>query len=515
MRLVSPVALLCLLLALTTVNVVQADVKLPAVISDNMVLERDMKLPIWGTADPGESVTVTLGEQTATATADNDGRWSVKLASRAAGGPLEMTVKGKNSLTIKNILVGEVWICSGQSNMEWTVASSNNPKEEIAAANYPKIRLFTVPKKVSDEPQSDCGGKWVECSPSTVGGFSGVGYFFGRTLQQDLDVPVGLVNSSWGGTPAESWTTWNTLAANPTLNPITDQADQIKANLPKLKAQHAEKLAQWKVTAAKIKAEGKQPPRAPQLLDSNNPRWPAGLYNGMIAPLVPYAIRGAIWYQGEANAGRAEQYQTLLPAMITDWRRAFNEGDFPFLIVQLANFTDKKSEPMDDPWAELREAQTKTAGSLPNTGLALAIDIGEAKDIHPRNKQEVGRRLALVAERMTYGMNVVDSGPTYEGMKVAGSEIRITFKNVDGGLEAKGGDKLEGFAIAGADHKFVWAEATIEGNSVIVRSDKISAPVAVRYAWAANPTCNLYNKAGLPAVPFRTDDWPGITAGKR
>ncbi|HEX4130962.1 MAG TPA: sialate O-acetylesterase [Pirellulales bacterium] len=491
-----------------------ADVKLPAIIGSNMVLQEGKKLPIWGKADAGEEVTVTLGSQRQSARAGADGKWTVTLnpVSRSSD-TVEMTIAGKNTIKLTNILIGEVWVCSGQSNMGWTVSNSNNAQEEIAAAKHPKMRLFTVKQRISLEPLEDCEGSWAECSPENVGSFTAVGYFFGRDLHKDLGVPVGLINTSWGGTPAEAWTSPSTLQAMEQLKPIYDRGQQALADLPKATERHQQTLAKWKEQVAQARKDQTQPPRQPSApMGPQNPHFPGGLYHAMIVPIVPLAIEGAIWYQGESNAGRAYQYRTLLPAMIADWRKAWNEGDFPFLVVQLANFKPVQPEPGDSEWAELREAQTMTS-KLPNCGLALAIDIGEAGDIHPRNKQEVGRRLALAAESIAYHKSVDYSGPMFEAMKIEGSTVRISFAHAKG-LHAKGGEKLDGFAIAGADKKFVWADARIEGNTVVVSSDKVAQPVAVRYAWADNPVCNLYNGAGLPTVPFRTDDWSGVTADK-
>jgi sialate O-acetylesterase len=505
--------LISLGVVLALVAAVRADVKLPAIIGSNMVLQADMKPCIWGWADAGEKVTVTLGDQKAEATADKDGKWQVRLAAVKAGtGPLEMTVAGKNALKLDNILVGEVWICSGQSNMEWSVKSSKDPEKEIAEAKYPKIRLFTVTKATSDTPQADCKGQWVECAPETVPNFSAVGYFFGRMLHKDLGVPVGLVNTSWGGTPAESWTSREALEADADLKAIIaryqrqiDNYSKAKEDWEKVKDQ---KVADWKAAADKAKAEGKPQPRRPNGPSdpATSANRPSSLYNGMIAPLIPLGIRGAIWYQGESNAGRPVEYRKLFPTMIQDWRKRWGEGDFTFLFVQLANFMARKDEPAESGWAALREAQTMTL-SLPKTGMAVIIDIGDAKDIHPKNKQDVGKRLALAAEAGTYGKDVVYSGPMYESMKVEGDKVRLKFKHVGGGLVAKG-DKLTGFAIAGEDKKFVWADAKIDGDTVVVSAKDVAKPVAVRYAWADNPECNLYNKADLPAVPLRTDDWP-------
>ncbi len=489
------------------------DVSLPSILSDHMVLQRGATVPVWGTADPEESVTVTLGAQKATATAGPDGRWKVRLQPVKGPGPVELTVAGKNAITIRDVLIGTVWVCSGQSNMQWAVGQAKNAAAEIAQADYPRIRLFTVPRRVAAyEPQTDCQGSWVLCSPKTVGGFSAVGYFFGRDVHKKTDVPVGLIHTSWGGTPAEAWTSHETLAAYPALKPILTRWAERATNFPVAKAEYEKRLKQWTQQAEKAKAEKKKAPAKPRAPSSpdQHPHWPAGLYNGMIAPLIPFAIKGAIWYQGESNAGRAYQYRTLFPAMIRDWRQAWGQGDFTFLFVQLANFRAVEPEPGESDWAELREAQTMTL-ALPRTGMAVAIDIGEAGDIHPKNKQEVGRRLALAAHAIAYGHDIPYSGPMYHYMAVEGKQIRIYFTHTDGGLMCTGGE-LKGFAIAGRDRKFVWAQAKIEGDTVVVSNDTIQEPVAVRYAWAINPICNLYNKANLPASPFRTDSWPGVTA---
>jgi len=492
--------LLCVVYVLLCVLPAAAAVKLPAVIGDHMVLQRDMKVPIWGTADPGEKVTVTLGDRQAVATADADGRWMVRLDPLKAGGPFEMTVAGSNRITLKDILVGEVWVCSGQSNMAMQVKTAANAHQEIAAANYPDIRLFTVARLVAAAPQSDTKGTWVACSPQTVGDFSAAAYYFGRHLHKELNVPIGLIHTSWGGTPAEAWTSRATLEADPDLKAIVDRWDQELAN-----ARKAGSAAGNQQSAPKGRKAGGD-------LAGSTDR-PSSLYNGMIQPLIPYAIRGAIWYQGEANAGRAYQYRKLFPAMIQDWRKAWGQGDFPFLFVQLANYQPRKPEPADSAWAELREAQTMTL-SLPKTGMAVIIDIGEGDNIHPKNKQDVGKRLALAALAIAYGRDIPYSGPMYDSMKIEGDKVRLTFRHVNGGLVAKGG-VLKGFAIAGDDRKFVWADAKIDGDTVVVHSDKVAKPKAVRYAWADNPECNLYNKAGLPASPFRTDDWPGVTANAK
>lgn len=482
----------------------RADVKLPAVIGDHMVIQQGMPVPIWGWADSGEEVTVSAAGQKKTATAA-EGKWVVRLDALKAGGePIEIKITGKNEITLKDVLVGEVWVCSGQSNMEWPVRLANNPDGEIKAANYPQIRLFTVPKKVSGEPLNDTAGSWVACTPETIPNFSAVGYFFGRELHKELKVPVGLIHSSWGGTPAESWTTQDMLASDPDFAPILTRWKENETNYPKA-------LAQWEEESAKAKADGKPTPRKPGNPDEN-PWKPAGLYNAMLQPVVPFAIRGGIWYQGESNAGRAYQYRKLLPAMVKSWRQAWGQ-DLSFLIVSLANFTAVKDEPGESDWAELREAQAMTA-AMPNNGQAMAIDVGDAADIHPRDKQSVGRRLMLAALKVSYGRDdVVASGPVYDSIKIEGGTVRVKFKNASG-LMSRGFLPI-GFAIAGEDRKWVWAHAEIDGDSVIVWNPKVSAPKAVRYAWANNPVCNLYNGAGLPAEPFRTDDWPGVTVNNK
>ena len=496
-----------------------AEVKLSALFSDNMVLHRGARVPIWGNADPGEPVRVTLGKEQASATAGDNGEWKVQIGPLQAGGPFEMTIAGKNTLRIQNVLVGEVWLCSGQSNMEMGVGNSRrawggvqNAAEEIAAGNFPMIRQFKVEKRVSGKPQAEVQGQWLVATPETVGEFSAVAYFFGRELFKALNVPVGLIHSSWGGTPAESWTSAPALLAEPELASMARDWEKKIADYPQALADYQKKLDEWNRSSQQAEAAGEPAPSPPQFpADPRGNSWrPAGLYNAMIAPLIPFAIRGAIWYQGESNAGRAYQYRKLFPAMIRNWRSAWGQGDFPFLFVQLASFIQEW--PPQNSWAELREAQSMTL-SLPNTGMAVTADIGDPYDIHPKNKQEVGRRLALAAQAIAYGKDGVYSGPMYESMTAEGDKIRLRFKDVGSGLKAQGA--LVGFEIAGEDRKFHAAEARIEGETVVARSSEVSHPAAVRYAWADNPTCSLYNKEGLPASPFRTDDWPGVTEGAR
>ncbi|MHC4508673.1 MAG: sialate O-acetylesterase [Planctomycetota bacterium] len=506
--------MLALVMLLASTGVILADVRLPAIIGDNMVLQQGRPVPVWGWADPGEQVLVSTSWHTMSwaVTAGQNGKWAFKMNPPKAGGPHEMTISGKNEIAVRNIMVGEVWVCSGQSNMQWAVRQATNAEQEIAEADYPNIRLFTVERSVADQAQSDCKGSWTSCSPETVPGFSAVGYFFGRELYKKLDVPIGLIHTSWGGTPAEAWTRRGALKADADFKPILERYGDAIAKYPQAKQEHERKLEQWRQAVEKAKAEGKKaPPRPREPFGPGHHHSPSGLYNAMIAPLIPYGIQGAIWYQGESNASRAYQYRKLFPAMITNWRQDWGQGDFPFLFVQLANFKEVKSGPGQSDWAELREAQLMTL-ALPNAGMAVIIDIGEADDIHPKNKQDVGRRLALWALAETYGQKLVYSGPIYTSMQAEGNRIILRFDHVGGGLAATGEEPLNGFAIAGADRKFVWADARIDGETVVVSSENVSEPVAVRYAWADNPVCNLGNKEGLPASPFRTDDWPGVTA---
>jgi sialate O-acetylesterase len=487
-------AFLMILGSLGAARETKAELKLHALFSDGMVLQSDFACPVWGTVEPGEEISVSIAGQKKTAKAGADGKWSIKLDPLKSGGPHELVVGGRTTVTVRDVLVGEVWVCSGQSNMEWIVNSSNNAAEEKAAATYPKIRHFLVPKRQEAAPVSEVVGSWKLCSPETVGGFTAVGYFFGRELHQKLNVPVGLIHTSWGGTAAEVWTSKRVLDATDVLKPMVEGYQKRSENYEK-------QVAAYKEAAEKAKAEGKPAPKAP----GGRPMMPSCLYNGMIANIIPYGIKGAVWYQGESNAERAKEYQTLFPAMIKNWREDWGQGEFPFGFVQLANFKARKEQPADSSWAELREAQTLTL-SLPKTGMAVIIDIGDAKDIHPRNKQDVGKRLALWAQSQVYQKDIVYSGPIYESMKVEEGKARISFKHVGGGLEAKG-EKLTGFAVAGEDRTFYWADAKIDGKTVVVSSDQVAKPVAVRYAWADNPECNLYNKEGIPASPFRTDDW--------
>jgi sialate O-acetylesterase len=632
-------------------SLVHADVRMPALFSDHMVIQRDADAPVWGWAAPGEEVTVSAswGGESVTVEANADGRWSTILATPGAGGPHQITVQGDNFVPIRNVFTGEVWICSGQSNMEWRVNGSDNAAEEMKAANYPMIRHFDVRNVISTSPLDDCQGKWTSCSPASVGGYTAVGYYFGRKLHQDLGVPIGLIATNWGGTVAEAWTSEGALAANfPEFQPALDQVAQMRAGGGSDLS--AVQLAWWKgleekqagvssdwMTASfddtewssatvpgnwsdvglggydgtawyrrsaeipaswvgknlvlelgpaddmdrvwangqligETKADGQHQTarryvvpkdcvtgtsmqltvcvidtggagslgakpedmklslagRAEAASISISGEWrfqkgtslkevgnfprqasfhantPTALYNGMIAPLVPFAIRGAIWYQGESNRGRAPQYRELFPAMIADWREAWGQGDFPFGFVQIAPYGYGGDTGQA---AGLREAQTMTLSS-PNTGMAVTMDLGNPADIHPRNKQDVGDRLALWALAESYGVeDLVYSGPMYSTHEVEGETIHLSMNHVHGGLVAEGGP-LSHFTMAGADKVFHPATAEIDGGTIVVRCAEVSEPVAVRYAWGAADEPNLKNAEGLPAPSFRTDDWP-------
>jgi sialate O-acetylesterase len=497
--------------------VAQAEVSLPAIFGSHMVLQRDQKDKVWGKANPGDTITVTIAGQEKTAKAGDDGQWSVMLDPLPAGGPHTLTVKGPdNTVTFEDVLVGEVWICSGQSNMQWSVGQSNDAELEILSAKYPNLRLISVPQVGTQEPQWTFNGQWAPATPETVKDFSAVGYFFGRQLHQTLDVPVGLIDDAWGGSAAEAWVRRDILEQDERFKPLIDRWVQMEKNLqsPEAQARHEKALAEHREAVAKARAEGKPAPRAPQdprAVLSGNAR-PGNIYNGVLKPTIGYGIRGVIWYQGESNAGRAYQYRNLFPLMIESWRKEWGQGDFPFYWVQLADYLAEKPEPGDSTWAELREAQTMTL-SLPNTGEAVIIDLGEAQDIHPRNKQDVADRLARWALAKDYGININYQSPTYKSMEKQGNKIILTIDHVGGGLKAFDVPEVKGFTIAGSDQKFVHATAKLIGKDKIeVSAEGVTDPVAVRYAWADNPVCNLYSLEGLPLTPFRTDDWKGVTA---
>ncbi len=630
-----------------------ANVTMPKIFSDNMVLQYNKPIPVWGWADAGEKVTVHFNKQTKSIKADKNGKWMITLGNEAAGGPYELTISGKNTISIQDVLVGQVWICSGQSNMEFRVDGVINSKAEIASADYSLIHQFLVKKDIGSLPKSDISsGEWSICSPETVANFTAVGYFFARELYNELKMPIGLINTSWGGTHSETWTSKeafqnsdefkNMIGSMPSLNfdslnnvrkeamlkkinalqgalpdgnavdtwkdAATDDTQWPTMSLPGLweskqpgdldgvvwfrktitiAAADAGKAASidlamiddndityvngvqvgatnsWiaqrhysipagvlkegknviavrvedtgggggfhgDASGMKITIDGKEQSLAGNWMfkvaaiaqgnTSTGPNdYPTLLYNAMLSPLMPYAIEGAIWYQGESNAGRAFQYRKAFPLMITDWRKHWGQGDFPFYFVQLATYSAAGGDTKKgSTWAELREAQAMTL-SLPNTGMAVTTDIGEVNDIHPRNKQDVGKRLAAIALHQLYQKDNVYSGPVYQSMKTNGNKITLTFTQTGGGLVAK--DKysyLKGFEIAGSDKKFYFAKALIEGDHVVVFADSVLNPVAVRYGWADNAEeDNLFNKEGFPAGPFRTDSWKGITEDEK
>ena len=519
------------MLACALASNTRAEVKPNALFSDNAVLQQGVPVPVWGTAAPNEKVTVEFAAQQKTATADAQGKWQVTLDPMpASNAPQDLKISGNlktqlSNLKCASVLVGEVWICSGQSNMAFLLKGAGNATTETPTANYPKLRMFTVTQKTALYPLTEMTGKWVECSPTTVGTFSAVGYFFGRDIHKATGAPVGMIHTSWGGTPAESWTSLTGLEKDQQLKGYVDSVRKLMANyaaasaqLPQALADYAAKLKvwntevgwalkkadeEWRKESVKTLAAGKTPARRPEpatprplppaALDGGN-HGPTTLYNAMIAPLIPYAIKGAIWYQGESNSGKAFEYRTLFPRMIADWREHWNQGDFPFLFVQLA--------PLGDRWKELWEAQLLTWKKTPNTGMAVTTDVGGS--LHPLQKEPVGTRLALAARAVAYGEKIEYSGPEYDSFKIEQNRVIISFKHLGGGLVAKNGP-LKGFSIAGADKKLVEATAEIQGDTVVVTSDKVAAPVAVAYGWSRGADFNLWNKAGLPASPFRTN----------
>ncbi len=481
-----------------------ADVKLPGIFSDNMVLQQSAPVPVWGWAEEGESVTVEFRGDRVRTTAKG-GKWTVKLSELKAGGPDTLTVSGKNRIELKNVLVGEVWICSGQSNMEWPFSRSYEPATDIAGSANPMIRLYTVPKLKADQPVDDIKARWVECNPQTTPNFSAVAYYFGRDLQKALGVPVGLIHTSWGGSPAEVWMSQRALESD------RDYKKSILDGYAESMNRYQAALTQFEAEQAELKKQGKTSDKKPP----GKPGWkPTELYNGMIAPLIPFAIKGAIWYQGESNAGRAHQYRSLYPDMIRNWRHDWKQGNLTFLAVQLAPFQKIKDQPGDSSWAELREAQLYATKSLPKVGMAVITDVGEENDIHPKKKAPVGARLALAARGIAYGQKIEYSGPSYRLLVVKGNAATLQFDHVGAGLEARGGD-LTGFTIAGQDQKFVRAKAEIIGDTIVVTSPEVPNPLAVRFGWADYPVVNLWNRDGLPASPFRTDRFPMITQPKK
>ena len=496
----------------------RADVSLPDVIASSMVLQQKQVVPIWGTAEPGEAVTVTFGKASKTVVADATGKWRVNLGKLSANSsPQTMTIAGKNTIVLKDILVGEVWLVAGQSNMQRLLRETGNGEAVQASANHPNIRLFNVSRDVAFKRRAGKLAEWAACTPESVKEFSAAGYYFGVELEKELRVPIGLINSSFGGSQAEAWTPVEYLLANPDLKATVERTKIWDAERSRVRVEYDEAIKNWRENSDKQRASGVRPSPSPSVPDAlREYRIASSIYDGMIAPLIPFAIKGAIWYQGESNEARAEQYNILLPTMIRSWRERWNEGNFPFGIIQLPNYRRIKDEPEESTWSFLREAQRRTALSTPNTGLIVTIDIGEASDIHPRNKLDVGLRMFRWAMRQAYGRSLPDS-PVLKKVETKGAKILLTFDNSGTGLKVVGGEKLAEFAIAGADKKWLWAEAKVVGkDKVEVWSELVPAPVAVRYAFNSNPkNPNLTNDSGLPAAPFRTDSWPDPTAGKR
>jgi len=495
-----------------------ADIKLPVVISDNMVIQENAEIPIWGWASAGEQVTVSILSQKHTAYADANGQWRVVLEPLTSKLPLEMKVQGKNTVTVQNILTGEVWLASGQSNMEWSLALSLNAEEEVKNAEYPAMRFFRVPSIPADELAADCNGRWVVCTPKVAGGFSAVAYFFGRYLHKELNRPVGMIESPYGGTVIEAWMSDKSLRSTPDYTAIMNRYNVDANKYKEFAARHRQKLEQWqKGKNADINDNKPIPPKPEMPIEETVllRNYPSRLFNAMINPLIPYSIKGVIWYQGESNAlaGRSYQYIRLFPAMLDDWRNRWGY-DFPFYSVQLTSFANNagQSDDSNNPdWAEFRDIQLKMS-LLKKSDMAVTVDVGEPNNIHPKNKQEVGRRLAIIALAKTYGKNIVCSGPVYDSMEVSGEKILLAFKQADGGLVVKG-KGLDEFMICGGDWKFVKAKAQItDSNHIMVYSEQVEKPIAVRYGWRRCPiNCNLYNAAGLPSSPFRTDNQPYLS----
>lgn len=498
---------LCFALLFLAAPLAHAEIKMSSVFGDAMVLQRDKPIRVWGWTKPGTDVSVELAGHSAQGKADDKGRFDVSLDALPAGGPHEMTIKADETKTFKDVLIGEVWICSGQSNMAWNVGNANDPDLETLTAKYPNIRLISVPQVGVQEPQDDFDGKWQACSPETVRDFSAVGYFFGRQLHQTLDIPIGLIDNAWGGSAAEAWVRRDLLEQQGSFDELLKKWDDTAKTFD-----FAAETKKFKDRLAKWEADKKgNKPRPPRDILSGQHR-PANLYCGVLHPTIGYTIQGVIWYQGESNAGRAYQYRELFPLMIQSWRDEWGQGDFPFYWVQLADYRAEVEEPADSSWAELREAQTMTIAKLKHTGQAVITDLGEAADIHPKNKQDVAKRLSRWALANEYGIKIPYQSPTFQSVTPKDGKLIVKFDHVGKGLDTFDVREPIGFAIAGEDKKFVNAKAKIIGKDTIeVSSQDVSQPVAVRYAWADNPICNVQSADGLPMTPFRSDDWPGVT----
>jgi sialate O-acetylesterase len=477
------------------------DVTVPNIFSNSMVLQRDQANAVWGKASPGEAISVSIDSQEHTSTADPQGNWRVTLEPMKVGEPRELVIKGKNEIRLTDVLVGEVWICSGQSNMQWTVQNSTDYALEAASAKHPQIRMINFPQVGVQEPVwTHNDRKWMVCSPASVKDFSAVGYFFARQLNETLGVPIGMINNAWGGSACEAWISRETLSSDKQFEPLLARWQTMEKQFEDLSA-----------IAQRDDKQKKQWDDLKRQMTGN--QRPSNIYNGVLKSHLGFGIRGAIWYQGESNSERAYQYRELFPLMISSWRKEWGQGDFPFYWVQLADYKREQPQPAESSWAELREAQTMTLTRLPNTGQAVIIDIGEGKDIHPRNKVTVGMRLARWALAKDYGMAIPCHSPQYKSMKVTGKKVVLTFDHAQSGWRPFDVPQVQGFTIAGEDKKFVPATATLlKDGGIEVSSNSVASPVAVRYGWADNPVCNLFSKDDLPLTPFRTDQWPGVTA---
>ena len=499
----------------------KAELKLPAIIGDHMVLQQQLANPIWGWDSPGTEVTVQFAGQTKTGRTAADGKWMVKLDPLPVNAkPQTMSIAGSSKRELKNILVGEVWVCSGQSNMGFTVQSCWDADLEIATANFPNIRLISVPQVGTQEIQDDFKGQWEPCSPKNVGEFTAVGFFYGRLLHQALNVPVGLIDNAWGGSACEAWIKRDVVEKDARFKETIERWRKIEAEFTqeafdKQVAAHKEKTAAW-LAARREAIKNKQPeppapPRAPQNQMTGQHR-PGNLYAGVLHPIIGYGIKGAIWYQGESNAGRAFEYRDLFPLMIQHWRSEWKQGDFPFYWVQLADFKPEQPVPGDSDWAELREAQTRTMSQLKNTGQAVITDLGEANDIHPKNKRDVAERLARWALVKDYGMKLPYRSPEFKSVELLPGKALVTVDCFGSGLRTVDVNEAKGFAVCGENKQWVWADAKLIGaDKIEVSAKSVPKPVAVRYAWSDNPVCNVFSKDGLPLTPFRTDDFPLFT----
>ncbi|MFZ4763546.1 MAG: sialate O-acetylesterase [Roseimicrobium sp.] len=508
-----------LLLALALPFAARAELKLPSVISDHMVLQQKQANPIWGWDTPGTKVTVTFSGQTKSSEAGQDGKWTIKLDPLPANAtPQTMTVKGTSEKALQDILIGEVWMCSGQSNMGFVLNNDWNGDVEALASKHPQLRLFKVPLVGTQELMTDIKASWTETTPDTAKGFTACGFFFGRYLHEILGVPVGLIDNAWGGSAAEAWVRRTTLEADPRFKDISERWKQIEATYDHAKAlaNHEAALTKWKAEAAKAKAEGKpapQAPRAPQNQLAGQGR-PGNIFAGMLNPTLGYGIKGVVWYQGESNAGRAWEYRALFPFMIEQWRKEWKQGDFSFYWVQLADYKPEQALPVESDWAELREAQTLSM-KLPNSGQCVITDLGEGKDIHPKNKHDVAARLVRWALAKDYGIQIPYRSPEFKRLEIKGDKAVVTLDMFGSALRPFDVAEVRGFALCGEDKVWHWASGKmIAPDKVELSSDQVANPLHVRYAWADNPVCNLFSNEGLPVTPFRTDDFEMVTKPK-